>query len=63
MSLLELAAAGLLDAPLNLTVRHAQAKRVRIDANPPLPYVIDGEVFEAEPLDIEILPHSLTVLG
>jgi diacylglycerol kinase family enzyme len=61
MGLLELSIAGMLSVNPGLSVKHVQARRVQISVEPPRGYVIDGEVFSAEDLDISILPKSLTV--
>jgi diacylglycerol kinase family enzyme len=42
-------------------VHHAHAKKVHINSQPKCKYVIDGEVFEPEDLQIEIQPASLNI--
>ena len=61
MGLLELSIAGMLSVHPGLSVNHIHAQRVRISVEPPSNYVIDGEVYPPEELDISILPKSLSV--
>lgn len=42
-------------------VNHAHAKKVRISCQPKCKYVIDGELFEPDDLNIEVQPASLKV--
>ncbi|MCI5163647.1 MAG: hypothetical protein D3917_16855, partial [Candidatus Electrothrix sp. AX5] len=61
MGLLELAIAGMLSVNPSLSVNHVQAQHVQISVEPPNNYVIDGEVYPPDDLDISILPKSLSV--
>jgi len=61
MGLLELSLAGMLSMNPGPSVKHVQAQRIQIAVEPPQGYVIDGEVYPAEDLDISILPKSLAV--
>ncbi|MCI5151152.1 MAG: hypothetical protein D3916_17515, partial [Candidatus Electrothrix sp. MAN1_4] len=61
MGLLELSIAGMLSVNPGLSVRHVQAQHVQISVEPPMSYVIDGEVYPPEDLDISILSKSLAV--
>ncbi|GGO67853.1 diacylglycerol kinase family protein [Bowmanella pacifica] len=58
-SLTELATAGI--SPTSENIHHRQARRVRIQAADAKHYVIDGEVFDDLPVDIQIYPASLYV--
>lgn len=58
-SLTELAMAGV--SPTSENVHHRQARRVRVQAVDTKHYVIDGEVFDDLPVDIQIYPASLHV--
>lgn len=62
LSLAELAFAGLSEQKLTIQSEHVMAKKVTISANHKLEYVIDGEVFSANSLDIEVMPKSLNIL-
>ncbi|MCI5120536.1 MAG: hypothetical protein D3908_04950, partial [Candidatus Electrothrix sp. AUS4] len=61
MGLLELSIAGMLSVNPGISVNHIHARRVQISVKPPSNYVIDGEVYPPEDLDISILPRSLSV--
>ncbi|SEL33072.1 Diacylglycerol kinase family enzyme [Colwellia chukchiensis] len=62
LSLAELALSGLTPQAKPLQSEHTNAKKVQISAAHKLDYVIDGEVFSASKLSIEILPKSLNIL-
>ena len=61
LSLVELALSGLSASANNLQSKHVNAKKVAIKAEHELEYVIDGEVFSAKSLQIEVLPRSLNI--
>ncbi|MBN7818620.1 diacylglycerol kinase family protein [Bowmanella yangjiangensis] len=61
LSLTELALAGI--SPTGENIHHRQITRIRIDGPDLSSYVIDGEVFDDLPLDIQIHPASLKVLA
>ncbi|WPD22139.1 MAG: diacylglycerol kinase family protein [Candidatus Electrothrix scaldis] len=61
MGLLELSIAGMLNVNPGTSVNHMHAQQVQISVEPPSNYVIDGEVYPPEDLDISILPKSLSV--
>lgn len=61
-SLIEMAFCGLLKSNLNGRVKHQSAKRIQIRAPQQCEYEIDGEIFNADELDIYIQPASLKVL-
>ena len=46
----------------NKNVHHQRIKKIIINAEQPLNYVIDGETYQDEALDIRINPSSLTML-
>lgn len=60
-ALAELAAAALVDTPTGERVAHLRARRVRVEAEPPQPVAVDGEVGEAGPLDVVCLPGALAL--
>lgn len=60
-SLAELAVSGLAKQASALQSEHLTAKKVVINADDKLAYVIDGEVFSDHSLTIEIMPQSLNV--
>nr|WP_320010734.1 diacylglycerol kinase family protein [uncultured Desulfobulbus sp.] len=60
-SLLELALSGVLDLPSGESIRHLHAKKISLAVEPKCNYVIDGEVFAPEDLEISINPRSLRV--
>jgi len=62
LSLAELALSGLSEQVVPLQSKHIRAKKVAISAEHELEYVIDGEVFFANNLSIEIMPKSLNIL-
>lgn len=62
LSLAELALSGLSEQVNPLQSEHISAKKVAITADHEIEYVIDGEVFHADDLHIEILPKSLSIL-
>jgi len=62
VSMVELAFAGLSQATPDYSVHHTLAKKVQLKPEPASKYVIDGEVFDAEPLNITIKPQSLNVI-
>ena len=62
LSLVELAFSGLSDQAAPVQSEHTYAKEITISANDKLEYVIDGEVFSANSLKIEIMPKSLNIL-
>lgn len=59
--LLELAISGLFDVSSGYSIKHLHAKRVNISVEPENNYVIDGEVYKSEELEISISPKSLRV--
>lgn len=61
-SLAELAFMGITQIKLDNSVQHCLAKRVQVTADKDINYVIDGELFQAESLDIQIMPASLYVM-
>ena len=61
MGLLELSIAGMLSVNPGPSVKHVRAQHVQITVEPPRNYVIDGEVYPSEDLDISISPESLAV--
>ena len=63
LSLVELALSGLSEQPTPVQSEHTFAKKIMISAEHELEYVIDGEVFSARNLTIEILPKSLNILS
>ena len=62
LSLAELALSGLSEQVNPLQSEHISAKKVVITAEHELEYVIDGEVFHANDIHIEIMPKSLSIL-
>jgi diacylglycerol kinase family enzyme len=56
LSILELAVSGITRESLNQLVNHTLARRVRLTAESSLKYVIDGEMFEDDAVDIQIRP-------
>jgi diacylglycerol kinase family enzyme/protein-tyrosine phosphatase len=62
LSLAELALSGLSEQVNPLQSEHISAKKVVITADHELEYVIDGEVFHANDIHIEIMPKSLSIL-
>lgn len=42
-------------------VRYYRARRIVIDSHPPIQGQLDGDMFRATPLTIEVLPHALQV--
>lgn len=63
LSLAELAFSGLSEQPSPMQSEHRHAKKITIHAQHDLEYVIDGEVFSASSLHIEIMPKSLNILS
>ena len=63
LSLAELAFAGLSEQAQPVQSEHTYAKKIVISAEHDLEYVIDGEVFSASSLTIEIMPKSLNILS
>jgi diacylglycerol kinase family enzyme len=62
-SLAELVFTGLTQVPLeDGNTRHCRAQRVRVRTDNEFKYVIDGEPFSTDHLDIKILPASLRVM-
>ncbi len=41
---------------------HIRAKKIRIEADSPLPWQVDGDPGEAVPLEVEILPKAVTLI-
>ena len=62
LSLAELALAATSNIQLRQQVAHRRVKHVVIQANEPLDYVIDGETYHDEKLDIEVKPAALTLI-
>lgn len=62
LSLAELALSGLSDQINPLQSKHIKAKKITLSAEHELEYVIDGEVFYANDLAIEVLPKSLNIM-
>jgi YegS/Rv2252/BmrU family lipid kinase len=52
-------ARGFADDP---RVRHLRIKRVDVTTEPPLPVMVDGEIFEAKRLEIRRMPRALRVM-
>ena len=63
LSLAELALSGLSEQVNPLQSEHISAKKIAITADHEIEYVIDGEVFHADDLHIEIIPKSLSILA
>lgn len=62
-SIAELAFTGLTQVSLeDSNIRHSHAQRVQVSAQDEFKYVIDGEPFSTNHLDIKILPASLLVM-
>ena len=61
-SLSELIAPNLFSDEENKNVHHQHIQRIKIRAQQPLQYVVDGETYQAETLDIKVNPNSLTML-
>jgi diacylglycerol kinase (ATP) len=40
-----------------------RAKKIKVTTDPPQKLVIDGEILEANPIEFECLPKSLTVFA
>lgn len=59
--LLELAISGIFNVNSEYSIKHIHAKSIRISVDPECNYVIDGEVYDPETLDITISPKSLRV--
>tara|TARA_R110000744_G_scaffold1965_5_gene7659 strand:- start:1806 stop:3419 length:1614 start_codon:yes stop_codon:yes gene_type:complete len=62
LSLAELAFSGLSEQTSLMQSEHMSAKKVVVNAKQKLEYVIDGEVFSASSLHIEIMPESLNII-
>lgn len=62
LSLTELMLTRFTPPKVESKIHHAQAKKVRLSGQANIKYVIDGEVFEADELNIDIHPASLRVL-
>ncbi|MCT8988345.1 diacylglycerol kinase family protein [Shewanella phaeophyticola] len=66
LSMTELLFAGLTDRrdqqAENSAIHHQQAKKVYLTTDAQCQYVIDGELFEAEDMRIEVKPKSLSVM-
>ena len=52
-------AQGFTDDP---RVRHLRLKRIDVETEPPLPVMVDGEIFEAQQLEIRRVPRALRVM-
>ena len=63
LSLAELALSGLSEQVNPLQSEHISAKKIAITADHEIEYVIDGEVFHANDIHIEIIPKSLSILA
>lgn len=63
LSLAELALSGLSDQAVPVQSKHIFAKKITISADHQLEYVIDGEIFSASSLHIEIMPKSLNIFS
>ncbi|WP_166422721.1 diacylglycerol kinase family protein [Paraglaciecola sp. 20A4] len=61
-SLSELIAPSLFADAENKNVHHQRIKKIKISADQPLNYVIDGETYQDDALDIRINPSSLIML-
>lgn len=61
-SLSELIAPSLFADAENKNVHHQRIKKIKISADQPLNYVIDGETYRDDALDIRINPSSLIML-
>ena len=61
-SLSELIAPSLFADAENKNVHHQRIKKINISADQPLNYVIDGETYRDDALDIRINPSSLIIL-
>ena len=63
LSLAELALSGLTQQTQPIQSKHAYAKKIVINANHELKYVIDGEVFSSQCLTIEVMQKSLNIFS
>lgn len=61
LSFAELAMAGIGNVKMDNKVHHLHAKTIKLKANTQIKYVIDGELFTADSLTIQIQPKSLTI--
>ncbi|MBU2869634.1 diacylglycerol kinase family protein [Colwellia sp. E2M01] len=63
VGLVELALCGLSEQATPIQSEHTTAKNIEVSAASELKYVIDGEVFSANNLHIEMMPRSLNILA
>lgn len=63
LSIAELAFNSVTQTQLDVNAHHTNARKVRVTANEPIDYVIDGETRQADELVIEIQPSSLRVMA
>lgn len=63
LSLAELALSGLTEQAQPIQSKHSYAKKIVINADHELKYVIDGEVFSSQCLHIEVMQKSLNILS
>ncbi|WP_100656438.1 diacylglycerol kinase family protein [Alteromonas flava] len=61
-SLMKLTVSGLLDGQFSDAIEFHQSKKVLIEAEQPIDYVLDGEVYQDNRLVIECEPHSLSII-
>lgn len=45
-----------------LHIEHWQARRIRIEVDPPQPVQVDGEMVDDTPISAEVLPGALKVI-
>jgi diacylglycerol kinase (ATP) len=43
-------------------VIHGRTRRLKVTTNPPQKVVVDGEIIGAKQVEVECMPHGLTVL-
>ncbi len=54
---------GLLERKDEVTlIEHWQAREITIQADPPQPVTVDGEMVEDTPLDVSVIPRALRIL-
>ena len=62
LSIAELVFSSITQTSFAINSHHTNAKRVTVQAEKGLSYVIDGEVKTADKLEVEISPKSLSVM-
>ncbi|MBD1582547.1 diacylglycerol kinase family protein [Pseudoalteromonas sp. S16_S37] len=63
LSLTELLNSSLSNQSNNINVKHHKGKTLEINATEPFHYCIDGEIEQAQKLNIEVLPKSLSIIA